>query len=307
VVVRWGAWGAWGLLGAALGAGACVLSSPDFDGTQTAVSDASASASTSVSGSESATSTSAATDSASGGASSTGTGSGTGDATGDATTTTAADETEGAGTIGSSTTEGTTTEDATTTTGDTTTTGGLEPGAYVLPASVATCVLLPNQYPLGGPATCSANATAQNQTALTGLMMIDTVVNNGDGGGRRAESYVRFDIPAEYGDLTIASATLYVQVADGPFDYPNGPSGELFRMSAFDMASLDQSYPTGQEKLGGSSFADTNAWIAWPIAAAQLTPGAPLFLGIVPTSTDGTIYRGKLTEPGSPYLEVVLQ
>lgn len=37
-----------------------------------------------------------------------------------------------------------------------------------------------------------------------------------------------------------------------------------------------------------------------------VVPGQGLFLGLHPSSTNGTLYRGKTT-PGAPYLELVLQ
>ena len=189
------------------------------------------------------------------------------------------------------------------------TSGGPAPGMVSVPAAVATCVLLPaGPAPYAGPATCSGNATAQNGTALTGLMMIDTMVKNDGGANRRAEAYLRFDIPGEYAGLTVAAATLTVQVADGPDDVPGGPGGVLVLTEAFDGGTLSVGAPAQVMQLVGD-IGDVTAsqLVMWSIPTALVVPGQPLFLGLLPTGNDGTMYRGATTDPGPPVLELVLQ
>lgn len=197
---------------------------------------------------------------------------------------------------------------ATTTGAATTGSGGVEPGIHTVPPTVATCVLVATMNaPHGGPAICSANADAQNGTALTGLMMIDIAVNLLDGMGRPAHSYMRFDIPAEFAGLTVAGARLYVQVADGPPpDLPQ--SGVLVLTDAFDAASLERAAPATASQLAADmGAAMASQWLEWPIPPEHVVAGQPLFLGLMPTDDMGVEIRGASTSPGAPYLELDLQ
>lgn len=196
------------------------------------------------------------------------------------------------------------------TTGDaSSSTSGAQPGEYEVQPTVATCVMLAaGPAPFAGPAVCSANASNQNATTLTGLMMIDTGVMNLDGMNRPAHSYLRFDVPAELSGLTVASATLTIQVADGPDDLPNGPqSGVLVRTDLFDAGSLEGAAPATFETLAGDQgFVDTNETVTWSIPTHLVVPGQPLLLGLLPTANEGVIYRGATT-PGAPVLRLVMQ
>lgn len=186
------------------------------------------------------------------------------------------------------------------------TSGGVEPGTYAVPASIATCVLFDNGSGYGPPSTCSANADALNGGSLVGLMEIDNEVSSGNGLGRRAESFLRFDIPAEYMGNTVASATLHVQVADSMAAAGN-QDGTLYRASGFDEVSLQVVAPTVVEVLVANTGVVTpNEVRMWSIPTTLIVPGGPLYLGLSPVNTYGTVYRGATT-PGSPTLELVLQ
>lgn len=269
---------------------ACLLRNPDFG----ADSDATA---------DTPTATTAAT---------TGTASGSGDAstlpgTGGATTGSGTDGGSASATSAASATTGIGTSGEATT-GDGTTAPGVPPGTYEIQPTVAACVLLPYGAPHAGPSVCSANATQQNGTALTGLLMIDTSVMSLDGMGRPAHTYLRFDVPAEFSGATIVSATLTLQVADGPDDYPNGPqSGVLILTEAFDAASLESSAPQLQVTLADDKgFVGTNEVVTWSLDLPFVQPGQPLYLGLLPTDDDGVFYRGA-TNPGAPVLTLVVQ
>lgn len=241
------------------------------------------------------------------------TGSSAGEVSGDGVTTTGV--TTGGSTVASSSGEATTQGPTTTAPGSgsettTTTTGtdGTAPGVYTVAPTVATCVLVatPN-VPHGGPALCSANADVQNGTELTGLMMIDIAVNLGDGMGRPARSYIRFDVPAEFAGLTVAAATLHVRVADGP--PPELPqSGELVLTAGFDGASLELEAPATVLALH-PDMGDVvpSQWLHWSIPPEHVLAGAPLTLGLLPTDDFGVELCGAATEGCAPYLELELQ
>lgn len=276
---------------------ACLLKNPDFG-----VDDATTTAATT------AVTTAAASGSA-GASTAPGTGGATTGAGSDAGSASDAGTTAATAATSTSAETGVDSSGAAATGGDTTSTTGAPPGEYALQPTVAACVMLPaDNAPFAGPAVCSANATAQNGTALSGLIMIDTSVVNLDGAGRPAHSYLRFDVPENFGGATIVSATLRVQVADGPDDLPNGPqSGVLVRTEAFDAATLAASWPQTIETLAGDQgFVATDQIVTWSIDTALVQPGQPLLLGLLPTDTDGVFYRGATT-PGAPVLTVVLQ
>ncbi len=302
------------LVGLPLVIGACVLSNPNFtpageSEASTGGGDGSVSASLSdTSGASAATgdpTRGGATDSSASGASGGETSGGetSGVATSASSTTTATDATTDTTTTTSTTTDAT----ADATTDPTTTGGGVPPGIYAVDPTIATCVLLNNGNGYGGPPVCTANADAQNDTALKGLMQLDTSVVNLDGKGRRAEAYLRFDIPPEYAEMTIAGATLYAQIADGRGELPHGPGGILIATAAFDDDTLASGPPAPEGQLApAKGYLNANQSTSWALPAELIVPGQGLFLGLQPTDGDGTIYRGKTT-PGAPYLELVLQ
>ena len=137
-------------------------------------------------------------------------------------------------------------------------------------------------------------------------MAIDTEVKNLDGQSRPSHSFIRFDIPAELAGLTVASATLRVQVADGLGDLANGPqSGELVLTGPFDVDSLNAAAPPSLQPLAGDmGWVDIGQWVTWAVPLDLVVPGQPLFLGLLPTANDGVFYRGAATRPGAPVLDL---
>ncbi len=130
--------------------------------------------------------------------------------------------------------------------------------------------------------------------------------SNLDGQSRPSHSFIRFDIPAELAGLTVASATLRVQVADGLGDLANGPqSGELVLTGPFDVDSLNAAAPPSLQPLAGDmGWVDIGQWVTWAVPLDLVVPGQPLFLGLLPTANDGVFYRGAATRPGAPVLDL---
>jgi len=137
------------------------------------------------------------------------------------------------------------------------------------------------------------------------MMMIDTKVSYDDGQDRRAESYLRFDIPPEYAELTIAEVTLNVQNGN---TYSGDEAGRLVRTEAFTESSLQTEAPAQLGELAPPKGPiNVSEWMPWDIPPEHVIPGEPLSLGLLPTDDFGVFYRGKDTNPGSPYLRVVLE
>ena len=187
-------------------------------------------------------------------------------------------------------------------------TGDVISGMFELPAVAGACVFvgIAGSPEHGGPGECSLDADAINKTALTGLMMVDVEVKNVAGKMRPARPYLRFDIPDKYAGGTVTAATLYVQVADGVTMLPQ--SGELWLTEPFAAADLDVKAPTLTQLLvPDHGEVQPDQWIAWVLPPALVEPGESLYLALQPTHDKGVMLRGASTEPGAPYLEVVLQ
>ena len=187
-------------------------------------------------------------------------------------------------------------------------TGDVISGMFELPAVVGACVFvgIGGAPEHGGPGECSLDADTINDTALTGLMMVDVEVKNMAGKMRPARPYLRFDIPDKYAGATVTAATLYVQVADGVTMLPQ--SGELWLTEPFAAADLDVKAPTLTQLLvPDHGEVQPDQWIAWVLPPALVEPGESLYLALQPTHDKGVMLRGASTEPGAPYLEVTLQ
>jgi len=294
----------------------CVLASPDFDDPAEGTTDLNTSQSETDPSSGSATNTSAsATMSASAGSASASQGNTSDDsgatsditstdATSDATTSdaTTSDATTSDATTSDGTTSDTTTSDGTTsdaTTSDATTSDGVEPGTYELNPSVSTCVLLQNQFAPYSKPTCGENAT--QQIGVNNLIMVDTAVSNGNGQQRRAESYIRFEIPSEYEGATISDVTLRAQTPPSPYN-PAPEGGQLVLTDPFSDESLNTETPAVVGNIGPKQgFVENNAWVEWSIPADLLVPGEPLHMAVIPTNPYGVFYR-----QSSPTLVVVI-
>jgi hypothetical protein len=192
--------------------------------------------------------------------------------------------------------------------GDSTGGGAAKPGTYEVPASIGSCVFVGvMDFPVhGGPDECRADADAINNSALSGLMMLDVQVDDNAGMSRPAHPYLRFDVPAEFSGLMVTAATLHIQVADNVTDLPQ--SGELWSSEPFDEAVLNMKAP----KLIALIAADKgevqpDEWLTWSLDPEQVMAGKPLFFGLQPTHNKGVMLRGGTTTPGSPYLELDLQ
>lgn len=176
-------------------------------------------------------------------------------------------------------------------------------------ASIGTCVFpaAPGVPFHGGPAECSGDADQINNTALTGLMMVDVQVNDVIGKMRPAVPVLRFDVPAGGLDgLTLVSATLHVQVSDGVTFLPQ--SGELWRVSPFTVESLNIEAPAPLQLLAADKGeVQPDELLTWELAPASIKPGQPLFFALKPTHDKGVLLRGASTNPGAPYLSLVFE
>lgn len=276
----------------ALGVSACLRPNPAFDAEATDAGPG-------------ATSWSSATSSGGGSPTSSGAATGEGSST---SGTSAGVQTSTAATSGvGATSDGTTTGSVDTSTSGSST-GGAAPGTYEVPASIGTCVFVASAATPahGGPDECSGDADLINDSALAGLMMVDVNVNDMAGKNRPAHPYLRFDVPAEFAGLNVASATLHVQVADNVMSLPQ--SGELWRSQPFDGDDLTMNAPLLVELLAADQGeVQPDQWLSWSIPPALVTAGVPLFFGLRPTHDKGVMLRGAATVPGAPYLQLELQ
>lgn len=187
-------------------------------------------------------------------------------------------------------------------------TDGASPGIYDVPAAIGTCVFVAvEDYPFhGGPDECSGDANAINATALGGLMMVDIQVNDGPGQTRPAVPYLRFDVPKELAGLTLLSATLHVQVADGVTDLPQ--SGTVWLSVPFSDETLKTVAPTLVESIAADKGeVQPDEWLSWQIDPGLITLGQPLHLALKPTHDKGVILRGATTAPGAPHLTLEVE
>ncbi len=185
---------------------------------------------------------------------------------------------------------------------------GGSPGTYDVPAAIGTCVFpAVDATPLhGGPDECSGDADAINATDLDGLMMVDVYVNNMAGMTRPAVPYLRFDLPDALVGLTVVSATLHVQVADGVTDLPQ--SGELWLSAAFTAETLEIEAPTLVEFIAADiGEVQPDAWLTWPIDPGLVALDEPLHLALNPTHDKGVILRGATTADSAPYLTIEVE
>jgi len=146
-----------------------------------------------------------------------------------------------------------------------------------------------------GPDACSKTADEINNTQAQGLAMIDTeMLLLGGGEGRMLMS---FDLPPELAQSTIQSANLTVTLADDV--QASGPIGDLWQVGTFSMDSLESAGPPLLDLLDASEqLGQANDVFTRPVDASviidSLEMGA-VHLGLVPTSSDLTIFHGALS------------
>ena len=163
------------------------------------------------------------------------------------------------------------------------------PGSLELPATIATCALLPAfPSPHAGPQACELIASSQVGEASGGMILDTKVIYNG-GANRPGHLFFRFDIPPSVADLQLSAVRLEAQVDDN--QEAGGPSaGTLYRGDPFDLLSLEFAAP-GYGDPGGAS-ADVplpSGIVSWSFAPEWLVPGAALYLRIVPDADDGVV------------------
>lgn len=197
-----------------------------------------------------------------------------------------------------------------TTTGTTTgastdgTAGAHDPVA--LDATVGTCIMLPlNEHPYVGPDACEGIASLFNDTAQTGLTLVDTDLNSAGGNDRAGLAFFRFDLSPDLVGLPIQSLTLELQVGDGMS--ANGDGGHLHSTIPFDLDTLQVAAPDKIAELAAPKGAvGVGELVTWDIDPSALT-GETLFLGLWPSSSTTVIYHGHRSSITKPRLRIVFQ
>lgn len=192
---------------------------------------------------------------------------------------------------------------------DTSTTGPIEPVEQVVnvPATVATCVLLPifnlNLFYLG-PTDCEFLAEQSTGIGEVGVMVLDQGFV--PAAGRQSRVYFSFAIPAAPPDTQLQSATLILE-ASASLDAGANWSGDLFLSDdPFTMDSLNDFAPGGSFLVldPGPSFPGQPS--SWQIPFEVIKPDNDLFLGLGSLDTNGVLYRSNGASPDKrPRLELV--
>jgi hypothetical protein len=192
---------------------------------------------------------------------------------------------------------------------DTSTTGPIEPVEQVVnvPATVATCVLLPifnlNLFYLGPP-DCEYLAEQSTGIGEVGVMVLDQGFV--PAAGRQSRVYLSFAIPAAPPDTQLQSATLILE-ASASLDAGANWSGDLFLSDdPFTMDSLNEFAPGGSFLVldPGPSFPGQPS--SWQIPFEVIKPDNDLFLGLGSLDTNGVLYRSNGASPDKrPRLELV--
>ncbi|MEZ4450339.1 MAG: hypothetical protein R3B09_12750 [Nannocystaceae bacterium] len=284
-----------GALGALLaGAIACELSNPKY---QDSEGGSSGTSGASLSGTSEGTTSSSSTASTS----ATGTGTSTsGTITTSTSTSTSRTSTTSTSTTSMSASTGTSTGEST----GLATTGEPLPDPLIIPATIAVCVLVGDPY--GPPALCEDEIVDLNATAQLDLLGVDMALNNGEGDGRLAEVALAFPLPAELADVTLVSARLELQTADGRVA-ASADGGRLWTAAPFTAMSLESAAPSLDVDLEvplGAVTSDAPITAEIPISAVT---GDALYLALVPASSDTAIYQGLDTGNAPPRLVIDLE
>ena len=191
---------------------------------------------------------------------------------------------------------------------DTSTTGPIEPVEQVIdvPATVATCVLLPifnlNLLYLGPP-DCENLAEQNAGVGEVGVMILDKGFILAS--GRESRVYLSFAIPAAPPDKNLQSATLILAASASP-EAGSLWSGNLFLSNeSFTMDSLNEFAPGGDLLAPdpGPSFPGQPS--SWQIPFEVIKPGEGLYLGLGAIDFDGVLYRSNASPNLRPRLELV--
>ena len=170
------------------------------------------------------------------------------------------------------------------------------PGEVVVPAVVATCVLMGifGQTYLG-PEDCESRAGAAGGLSATGYMVLDTAFFNG-GDGRPARVYLRFDLPVDLAERGAKSATVAVRTAESP-GAGGLHAGALRATGSFTRAELMSMVPNDLDLISGDAgTVEPGSWVAWDLPVELITPGASLFLRLEAIDDDGVLYHNGLAD-----------
>lgn len=172
--------------------------------------------------------------------------------------------------------------------------GSMPLGSIDYPAAVAACI---NPF-VPDPVQCE-NATG------AGTMNVDSSDSTT---GQPNISFLRFELDGSLSGRSIEAVELRLVVADTP-KASGTRSGEVWEVQAFTYDDLFVGAPAqiGQLELAGDQGAVSQGQVVtWTLPQALVSPGASIFLGVYPLSSDGVDYW-TLTGAVPPQLHVVYQ
>ena len=126
-------------------------------------------------------------------------------------------------------------------------------------------------------------------------------------------SYLRFELPAEFADFAVSGrrvrgATLRL-VATDDADAPGPSTGTVWRVAPFTLADLSSAVPATLDPAplaGSQGMVDKGTVVDWTLPATIVQPGAPICLGVLPDDANGVNYWN-LDGPAPPQLRLELE
>lgn len=187
-------------------------------------------------------------------------------------------------------------------------TGPAEPMEELIevPATLATCVLLPifnlNLLYIG-PAGCEMLAAQFAGNGEIGVMVLDKAFIPAS--SRESRVYVSFAIPAAPPGKDLLAATLVLE-ASASLDAGAAWSGDLFLSDAFNEFSLKTLAPGGIPLVPNPGPAAPGQPSYWQIPLNNIVPNQTLYLGLGAIDTDGVLYRSNgAGEDKKPRLKLI--
>lgn len=187
-------------------------------------------------------------------------------------------------------------------------TGPAEPVEELIevPASVATCVLLPifnlNLLYIG-PTGCETLAAQNAGNGEVGVMILDKGFIPAS--NRESRVYVSFPIPAAPPGKALIAASLVLAASDSR-DAGASWSGDLFLSDAFNALSLETLAPGGFPLVPNPGPAAPGQLSYWQIPLNNIVPNKTLYLGLGAIDTDGVLYRSSgAGEDKQPRLKLI--
>jgi hypothetical protein len=184
-------------------------------------------------------------------------------------------------------------------------TAALPPGSIDVPATVASCVLLPYMAaPYAGPQFCEQNAVVENGTGQAGVLILDEGFEHQGGNGRPARVLLRFEVPAALAGRTLTSVVLLIKFADGETAGSDW-SGDLHAVEPFSGASLGDGAPAYLDLLAGDPGpSEPGQTVKWALSPEAVTAGQSAYFGLAALGGDGVLLLGEHAVTGAPTLRI---